>query len=854
MPLICRLIDSMTSSRWIIASLLLLVLPLQMLSQDTKVSGKVYDALTREPLPFVNIKFKGGKPHTTTDVDGNFLLVTSTPTDSLEFSYIGYRTKKIPVKKNTAQVLNIYLETDQLTLGEVVILPGENPAHRILRQVIANKDKNDKEKLQSYEYEVYNKIEFDMNNIPPEWKDRKMFKPIKFVFDYIDSTSVTEKPYLPLLLSEAISDFYYRTGPRLKREVIKASKVSGIQDKSVSQFMGEMYQNVNIYDNNILVFGKQFPSPISDFAINYYRFYLIDSVFIGDTRCYHLQFKPRRKQEFAFSGNMWIADTVFAVKRLEMSIPEDVNLNFVRALNVIQEYAPVSVDTSGHEAWMLSRDRLVADFKIEDNKKRPKRAGFYGRKTTSYKNIVVNKPRSEEFFSRTENVVVLDSADQKDSKFWESARHDTLANNERQIYDMVDSIKSMPIYRTWYNWIYIFVTGYKQVGPLELGPYYKVWSYNDVEGHRFRAGFRTSDKFSKKIEFSGLGAYGTKDQSFKYMAGVKGFITSKPRQLYYLDYKDDLEILGQSSNAFTSDNVIATAFRRTPLNNMTRVQQARVSYEWEPFQGLNSKLFLINRVMTPKGIQSYDYIGPNADTMSLNNIISSEVKAQLRFAYDEKYIEYTFSRTSTGTKSPVVTLLYTYGAKDILLSDYEYHKLAININDRFRTMPLLGYTDYIIEAGKVFGKVPYPLLELHGGNETVIYDPYAFNMMNYYEFGSDQYLTVQVFHHFDGFFLNHMPLMRKLKWREVVTAKALIGNISKDNQNVLIMPGTLSSLKNKPYYEVSAGIENIFKVFRIDALWRLSYTDKAYKEAYAKKSGGKKVPEFGVMWSLQVTF
>jgi len=823
-------------------------------SQDTKISGKVYDSQTRESLPFVNIKYKGAKIFTTTDVDGNFSITTSTPTDTLEISYVGYKTKKIKVKKNISQVQNIYLETDELTLGEVVILPGENPAHRILRKVIEHKNENDKEKLSAYEYEVYNKIEFDMNNIPPEWKAKKVLKPIKFVFDYIDSTSVTEKPYLPLLLSESISEYFYKKNPRFKKEIITASKVSGVQDKSISQFMGEMYQKVNIYDNNILVFGKQFPSPISDNALNYYKFYLIDSMFIGNNRCFQLQFKARRKQEFAFAGNMWIADTTFAVKRLEMSIPEDVNLNFVKAMNVIQEYSREGSDSSAvGKMWMLSRDRLVVDFKIDDNRKKPKQAGFYGRKTTSYRNFVLNKPREDDFYNRMDNLVVKEGAEKKDDKFWETARHDTLSKNEKLIYHIVDTVKTMPFYHTWYNWIYIFVTGYKQIGNFEFGPYYKTYSFNQVEGHRFRAGFRTSDKFSKWVEFSGYAAYGNKDETFKYNLAFKSFITKKPRQIIYFDYKDDLEILGQSANAFTSDNIIATAFRRTPLNNMTSVQQSKISYEWEPFAGFNTKLFLMNRVMTPKGIQSYRYLSDTKDTFALNNIISSEVKAQIRFAYNEKYIEYTFARTSTGTCYPVLTLLYTYGAKNIFKSDYEYHKLALNINDRFRTMPLLGYTDYIIEAGKIFGKVPYPLLELHGGNETVIYDIYAFNMMNYYEFGSDQYMTVQMFHHFDGFFLNHIPIMRKLRWREVITGKALIGNVAKENKNVMIFPATLSTLNRGPYYEVSAGIENIFKFFRIDAIWRLSYIDKEYENAYRAK-GGNHIPKFGIMWSMQVTF
>jgi len=833
---------------------LLLLAPPFLFSQETKIIGRVYDAVTREPLPFVNIKYSSGKPFTTTDVDGNFVLTTLIPSDSISVSYIGYKTKKIAVKKLVTSTINIYIEVDQYTLGEVVILPGENPAHRILRKVIKNKDNNDKEKLSAFEYEVYNKIEFDMNNIPPQWKEKKLLKPIKFVFDYIDSTSVTEKPYLPLLLSESISQYYFRTSPRFKKEIIKASKVSGMQDKSVSQFMGEMYQNVNIYDNNILVFGKQFPSPISDNALNYYKFYLIDSVFVGNSRCYHLQFKPRRKQEFAFSGNMWVADTTFAVKRLEMSIPSEVNLNFVKALNVIQEYSfvPNEKDTALGN-WMLSRDRLVVDFKIDDNRKKPKQVGFYGRKTTSYKNFVLNKPRDAEFFNRMDNLSVEDSASVKDEKYWASARHDTLSRNEKQIYKMVDSIKTMPIYKAWYNWIYIFVTGYKEVGIFELGPYYKTYSFNQVEGHRLRAGFRTSDKFSKNMEFSGYGAYGLTDEKFKYNLAFKSFITKNPRQIVYLDYKDDLEILGQSANAFSNDNILATAFRRTPLNNMTSVQQAKVGYEYEPFQGFNTKLFLVNRIMSPKGIQRYDYLDNNLDTVSLGNIISSEVRAFLRFAFDEKYISYTFTRTSTGTRYPVLSLYYAYGGKGILGSDYEYHKVTFNLSDRFRIMPLLGYTDYIIEAGKVFGKVPFPLLELHGGNQTVIYDPYAFNMMNFFEFGSDQYLTVQAFHHFDGFFLNHIPIMRKLKWREVITAKALIGSVEKKNENLLIFPATLSNINKGPYYEVSAGIENIFKVFRIDALWRLSYIDSAYELAYKAKGGGS-IPKFGIRWSMQVTF
>jgi hypothetical protein len=822
-------------------------------AQETVIKGSVYDAETREALPFVNIKYKGGKPFTTSDMDGNFLLSTSTPpSDSIEVSYIGYLTYKQGVKPNSTQEVMVYLQTDAKMLGEAVILPGENPAHKILRKIIAKKDFNNKEKLKAYEYEVYNKVEFDMNNIPKSVKDKKVMKPIRFVFDYIDSTSVTEKPYLPLMLSESLSDYYSRKNPTFNKEIIKASRVSGIQDASIAQFMGEMYQKVNIYDNNILVFGKQFPSPISDYALSYYKFYLIDSLFIDNTRCYQLRFRPRRKQEFCFAGNLFIADTSFAVKRLEMSIPEDVNLNFVKALNVVQEYIPVSDSAKKDTAWMLSKDRLVVDFKYNENN--AKQLGFYGRKTTSYKNIVVDKAREETFFSRRNNIIVKDSAIHNDESFWKNVRHDSLSKNEKLIYHIVDTIKSLPVYKTWYEWVYIATIGYKRFGLIELGPYYSLYSYNSIEGNRFRVGGRTTNQFSKRHQLNGYTAYGTLDKAFKVNAELKSFITKKPRQLISFNYKNDVEIPGQNANVFSKDNILATVFRRTPLNNMTAVQQYKTTYEIEPFSGFNMQFSCVNRVITPKGSQPYLSVTSIGDTHSVNNIIASEAKARIRFAFDEKYVEYTFTRTGTGTRYPVLTLLYTYGAKNIFRSNYEYHKLCLNINDRIRTMPLLGYTDYLVEAGKIFGTVPYPLMELHGGNETIIYDPHAFNMMNYYEFGSDEYLTLQAFHHFDGFFLNHIPLMRKLKWREVITAKAIIGDISAAGRTALILPGTLSALDRKPYYEVSAGIENIFKVFRVDALWRLSYIDKTYTQEYERRGAGKSIPKFAVMWSMHITF
>jgi hypothetical protein len=803
--------------------------------QTTKVSGKIVDAITREPLPFVNIIFKGTTVGGTTDVEGNYSISTTVHVDSIIVSYVGYNKLTRAIKNGATQELNLGL-SQGIDLLVVEVRPGENPAHRILRKIIANKDKNDREKLDAYEYEVYNKVEFDLNNLSEDFKNNRLLEPFSFIFDNIDSTNAKEKPYLPVFMTEALSDYYYRKNPRARNEVIKASKVAGVENASVSQFMGDMYQNVNIYDNNILVFGKNFISPISDNALLFYKFYLIDSMVIDGHKCYQLQFKPKRKQELAFVGNLWAADTSFAIKQIEMSIADDANINFINSTSVVQTYTQVD------STWMMQKERLVIDFNpfpVEQKKKAM--MGIYGRKTADYSNFKINKPHEDKFYSITDNLKVDENAFKRNDEYWEQHRHDTLSKNEKQIYKMVDTLQSLPVYRTWIDVIQIFVTGYKIKGNFEYGPYYNLFSTNEIEGNRFRFGGRTSNQFSKWYELSGYVAYGTRDEKFKYSLGIRSFITKKPRTMVGMYYKNDNEILGQSQNGFTTDNILASVFRITPLRNMTNVKQVNAYIEHEWFTGFNTKLSFYNRTMMPLADFHYEYFKTRNEIGFKHDITTSEIRILARLAYDEKYVEGEFTRVSLGTHYPILQAQYTIGMKDLFGSDYNYHKLTVNVDDRIRINPI-GYFDYILEYGKVFNPLPYPLLELHGGNETYIYDIYAFNGMNYYEFVSDEYASATISHHFEGFFLNRIPLMRKLKWREVAGAKALIGRVKNENKQLLIFPDHLYALDRGPYYEASVGIENIFKIFRVDAVYRLSYLDNP-----------KAIP-FSIKASLQFSF
>nr|MBA3705528.1 hypothetical protein [Bacteroidota bacterium] len=604
-----------------------------------------------------------------------------------------------------------------------------------------------------------------------------------------------------------------------RNEVIKASKVAGVQNTSVSQFMGDMYQNVNIYDNNIIVFGKNFISPISDNALFFYKFYLIDSMVIDGHKCYQLQFKPRRKQELTFTGNLWAADTSFAVKQIEMSIAEDANINFINATNVVQKY--IMIDS----VWMMEKERLVIDFNplpVENKKKST--MGIYGRKTASYGSFKINQPKEDRFYSLTENLKVEDDAFKKSDEYWKEHRLDSLSKNEKQIYHMVDTLQSLPIYHTWIDVLQLFITGYKVKGNFEYGPYFNMYSFNEIEGNRFRFGGRTSNQFSKWYELSGYVAFGTKDERFKYSIGLRSFISKNPRTMVGMYYKNDNEILGQSQNGFTTDNILASLFRITPLRNLTNVKQVFFYIDRQWFSGFNTKLSFYNRQMFPLANFSYEYHKTSNTIATKEHITTSEVRVLARLALHEKFIDGAFTRLSLGTPNPIIQAQYTLGIKNLFNSDYNYQKLVLNLEDRIRINPI-GYFDYLLECGKVWGQLPYPLLELHGGNETYTYDLYAFNGMNYYEFVSDEYATASISHHFDGFFLNRIPLMRKLKWREVIGGKALIGRVNDKNRELLIFPDHLYDLKRGPYFEANAGIENIFKVFRIDGIWRLSYLD-----------------------------
>lgn len=807
------------------------ILPCMIYGQSTTITGKVTDALTNEAIPFATVIFKGSTTGTNTDFEGNFRLSSPTPTDSILCTIIGYKPVVMRVRKGETQTINIVLSTNQIEFQEVIIRPGENPALQIIRNIIEHKPDNDPSKLTSYQFEVYNKLEFDITNINDKLKNNKLLKPFNFIWDNIDSSETNSKPFLPFFISESLSDIYFKSNPKDKREIIKASKISGLENATVTQFLGDMYQKVDIYGNFIDLFGKSFVSPTSNIGTLYYKYYLLDSTFIDSKWCYKIKFRPRRPEDLTFLGELWVNDTTWAIKKIDMRISAKANINWVEDMAIVQEYTYFN-----NQQWMLSKDKLIVDFAAKDEG-----TGFIGRKTTSYRDFHINEQPIDSIFKGGENIIVKADAADKSTEFWDNSRHDSLSNRELQIYHMVDTIKTLPAFQTYVDLITLFFTGYKDIGKIELGPYYTFYSFNKIEGNRFRIGARTSDDFSTKVQIDGYVAYGLKDERFKYGGGIKFKLNDKPRQFIGVNYKNDVQQLGQSDNAFQDDNVLSSLFRRNPANRLNNIEYHKAWYEIEWGPGLSNRITYQHTKFTPLGDLKINYYY-NDDTMDIRpSYESTELNLYFRFAYREKFVAGKIDRVSLGSDYPILQVNYTQGIKGLENGFFNYQKINAKVDDLLRLAPF-GYAYWAISGGRVWGKVPYPLLEMHPGNETYFYDYAAFNLMNYFEFVSDYYLTGTAVQHFDGFFFNKIPLMRKLQWREIAQVKAVWGGINKRNLDILENKNAFTTLRSKPYVEVGAGVENIFKILRVDFLWRLAYLEN------------QNISKYGIRASLQLTF
>lgn len=809
--------------------------------QNTVVKGVISDAKTNERLPFATVFFDESSTGTTSNEKGEFTLRTEKNYTKLKVLLIGYKPVSKEVVPGTEQIVNFKLITDSKELNEVTVKAQkskyrnkDNPAVELIRKIIAHKPQNRIEGFDYYEYEKYEKVQFALSNITEKFQNRKAFRKFQFVFENIDTTKLSGKAVLPVYLKESISDVRYRKSPGSRKEIIKGNKTVAfegyVDNQGLDAYMKYLYQDINIYDNNITLLTNQFLSPIANGSPVFYKFFITDTIDDNGSKFIRLGFVPRNHSDFLFQGTMHVTlDSNYAVAKIDMGVNKDINLNWVKELKISQDF-----EKKPGQGYTLVNDEFSADFGLAKGK-----MGIFGQRSVSYKNFILNKPRPENEF-KGDAIVTADSANTKTEDFWTEKRHSELSKSERGVYTTIDSIKKVPVFKRSLDVLVLLFAGYKTIGPyFDLGPVSTFYSFNPVEGFRLRAGGRTTNSFSKRVVFEGYGAYGFKDEKWKYYFGAtyslsKRSIYEFPVKSIKLSYQKDTKIPGQELQFIQEDNILLS-FKRGNNNKWLYNDIVNFEYLNEFKNHLSFAIGYKNWAQKAAGDLVYSYTNYTDVLTNVKNIRTSEVSLTLRWAPNEKFYQGKTYRIPISFRNPIFTLRYIHGFKGYLGGQYDYQNISVNMSKRFY-LSQLGYTDIALEGGKIFGTVPFPLLDIHRANQTYAYQLQSYNLMNFLEFVSDRYASVTIDHCFNGFFFNKIPLLRRLKWREAISAKILYGSLSPvnknpDNPELLKFPATNEgipitySLDKMPYIEGSVAIANIFKFFRIDLIKRFTYLD-----------------------------
>ena len=820
---------------------LVLLLPLLVMAQ-TKISGDVFDS-TGSPIPFANVIFVDSNEGTITNENGRFYLESDQKYTKIRVSFLGYTTKEVELTKAVTYQMKIVLDEEAEAMAEVVVYSGKtskknNPAIDILRKIWANKRQNGLRQYDQYQYDKYEKLEFDLNTIDSALIKSKLFRGMEFIFDQTDTSRVTGKTYLPIFVNEAVSKVYGDNVENKYKEVLEGNKNSGFsENQTIISFVKDLYNEYDVYSNYLQFFDKSFTSPISRTGIQTYNYVLADSTFIDNKWCYNIIYYPRRKNELTFKGDFWVNDSTWAIKEINMQLSKSANINWVKEVYMEQEFDIVN-DTT----FLLKRDYFLSDFVF--NKKEESR-GLYGKRTTLYDNYEFDKKLDPDFYKREVYYYDKDVYN-RDDTFWEENRQEALSKDEKGVYKMLDTLKTVKKFKNLYNLGSVLASGYYEFTELNLdyGPIFSTFGFNEVEGLRIRTGGRTYFSQNDLWRLEGFAAYGFKDQKFKYGLSGKWLIDKRSRLILSGGYRKDVEQIGASlttSRDVLGRNLASSSLVNTAANDkLTAIELANVAVEIEPVRNLKLRTdFSLRTLSSASETFSLDYFTDAAQTMTSGEIKQAEVVFTTIWEPGKKTSGFGVERRTANEWFPSIFASYTRGLEGTLDSDFAYDKLQFSFRKSIRVGGF-GQLSVATELGKTFGEVPLALLSPVPGNQSLFSIFNTYSQLNFYEFTTDQYASLQIEHNFGGRIFSRIPFLKKLNLREIVSIRGVIGGISQANidlnrpafENLLFPDGDTRPIRpsdiapiSEPYYEYSFGIGNIFKVFRIDFNFRGNYND-----------------------------
>jgi len=809
-----------------------------------QVEGYVRDSITNEALPFVTVSLKGTSLGAASDEHGYYSFRASSDSLILNISYVGYETKLIPVRRG-ANRIDVLLAPIAYELEEVVIRPRRerytrraNPAVEFVQKLIERRGLHDPMDHDYFNYSAYEQRTFGFDDFDVE-KARQnwLLKQVDFIFDYVDSTSVRGRTILPLYNEEIIEDYYYRKSPRAERKIVKAYKRAGlieiISEDGIKQFIDEAFKDVDIFQDNIPLCLNRFVSPLSTIGPYYYKYYMLDTVMMDNEPCLDLGFVPFNTESFGFVGHLFVTlDSTYFIKKVELNVPRDINLNFIAEMSINQEYI-----RSKDSTRVLTKNDVAAIVQMYKNTK-----GSYARRVAVYRDHTFEKSADRSVFEEKVPVLESEGARRQTEEFWNEAREGTEEIQKTSVEKMMAQLREVPFFFWSEKVIDALVNGYVQTSEtnskFEFGPANTFISGNALEGLRLRVGGTTTINLSRQLFLDGYMAYGFKDQKPKGNAILEYSFNKKrtfrkeyPFHYVRAEYKYDINQIGQHYLYTNADNMFMMIKRREN-NLLTYEQRAELSYYHENYKGFGYSILLrhLQEWATPD--VTFPLIQADGSITPADHYTSAQLELFIRWAPNEKFYQSRNYRYPITLDAPIITLTHTMARKGILGTDRNYNRTEFSVRKRFWLSPL-GYVDIFGQAGQVWDRVPYPLLHIPNANLSYSIEAETFPLMDPMEFIHDRYASWEMTYYLNGWLFNRLPLIKKLQLREVTSFRGWYGDLSdknnpeKNGEGLYRFPENthIYQTGDKPYMEIGVGVENIFKLFRVDYIWRLTYRD-----------------------------
>ena len=848
----------------------MLLLTLGALAQHT-ISGQIVDAKTGEPIPFASAQYLGHGVGVASDIDGNFSIVRHNGWQ-LTFTSVGYVSHTVQINSGIKNVIKIALKTDNKMLKEVTIKTKRgrysrknNPAVEMMRKVIAAKKQTDLDNRDYYQYNKYQKITLALNDFKPEVLDSPKYKKKQWLIDQIEACPYNNKLILPISVDETVSQKIYRKKPHDEKTIIKGINTQGINDlfqtgDILNTIMKDVFTDVNIYDDQIRLLQYPFTSPIGKDAIGFYRYYIEDTLMVDKDLCYHLHFLPNNQQDFGFRGDLYIlADSSWQVKRCEMTIPKKSDVNFVENMQVVQEFTQLPDGD-----WVLSVDDMFTELKL---------ANFL-QKFAVIRNTRINDYAFDELpkqlFKGTKKEVKDVNAMMRSDEFWNQYRQVELTKAESQMDQFVNGMQNVKGFKWVLFGLKALVENFVETGTkkhpskVDIGPINTMITKNIIDGIRTRISAQSTANLDSNLFFRGYVARGWDSEKWYYKGDVIWSFNKKeylPREFPQrtLTFSSTYDVMSPSDKFMHTDkDNVFTAFKWSKVDKMMFYNRQSVTFEREEDWGFRTtlsmkleeneaagSLYFIPMSMSSDRSLWTNWSHPNLPPVEgfstgvlpvqSQKIRTTELRAELRFAPGETFINTKQRRLPINLDAPVFTVSHTLGLKDVLGGQYSYNYTEGSIYKRF-WLKSWGKMDFNVKGGIQWEKVPFPLLIMPETNLSYIVQDYTFEAINNMEFPTDRFLSGQVNWDMNGKILNRIPLLRKLKWREWIGFRVLWGELSDKNNpykdhnigNPILMyfpEGSYVIDPKRPYMELSLGLHNIFKIIHVEYIRRLNYNE-----------------------------